>query len=134
MIRDDVSDVSRLVSDAGVEIDAVALGESNDGFLVGVGAACEEAGLGVARFHFAGVVHGVDVDNLDVVELFDSMLDLYLVGALVDNETVAVAGRSSGDTLIALDAGLYRSGSGFGEAGHLFANQRFYYYVHHLLY
>ena len=116
--------------DAAVEINDILRGEGDDSLLEGIGAALEEAGLGVARLGLAGIVHRVDVKNLDVVELLDSLLDFDFVGALVNDKTIAVIGGLKLNALVTLNAGELGLSRSLGEAGHFFADERFDYDIH----
>ena len=116
--------------DAAVEIDGVLRSEGYDSLFEGVGAALEEAGLGVARLSLAGVVHSVDVDNLDIIELLDSVLDFDFVSALVNDKAVAVVGRFKSDAFVTLNAVEFRLSRSLGKAGHFFADERFDYDIH----
>src|SRR5439155_6924861 len=69
------------------DLDRVALGEGDDGaLLVGAFALRVAAALDLSTTH-----QRVDGEDLDVPDLLDRLLDLRLVGAIVDEERVRVA-------------------------------------------
>jgi len=76
--------------DVAVEVDLVFAGEGDISFLEAIVTAYDDARLGVAGSYFAIVAYGVDILDGYSVHLFDGILYLYLVGAYVNDKTVAV--------------------------------------------
>ena len=116
--------------DACVEVDCVVGSESHDSLLVSVGATGEEAGFGVAGLVLACVVHGVDVKDLDIVELFDSLLDFNLVSPFVYDKAITIMGNRFGFALLTLDAGELGSCGSLGKSRHLLTDEGFYDNIH----
>ena len=82
------------VLNAGVEVNAVALGEGDDSLLESIGASGEEACLRVARLHLARIVHRVHINNLHIVELLKDTWDITISEGTVDNILTRSAERA----------------------------------------
>ena len=72
-----------------IEIYYIVWSKCHDSFLESVGATLKKTGLGIAALRFTRIVHRINIDDLDIIELLDSLFYLNLVGALVNDKTVA---------------------------------------------